>query len=125
MQPDPTSPFASVINLGAFKSGHSPSKRSRWINVIFSGLFLAAGPVLLLVALYLAYAAYVVLSATRHALLPRLIRPLHVALARQRRQVQHHDLRRTAAVLKLHLRRRVRATAGSRRDPGRRCSPGW
>ena len=58
MQPDPSSPFASVINLGAFKSGHSPSKRSRWINVIFSGLFLAAGPVLLLVALYLAYDAY-------------------------------------------------------------------
>jgi len=58
MQPDPNTPFASVINLGAFKSDHSPSKRNRWINVIFSGLFLAAGPVLLLVALYLAYDAY-------------------------------------------------------------------
>lgn len=58
MQPDPNSPFASVINLGAFKSDHSPPKRNRWINVIFSGLFLAAGPVLLLVALYLAYNAY-------------------------------------------------------------------
>ncbi|MBI3242609.1 MAG: hypothetical protein HYZ49_09990 [Chloroflexi bacterium] len=58
MQPDPSSPFASVVGLGAFKSDHSPAKSGRWINVIFSGLIVVAGPVLLLVAAFMAYNAY-------------------------------------------------------------------
>ena len=65
MQPNSDTPFISVIGLGALKSDHSPSKRTRWTNVIFSGLFVAAGPVLLLVALYIAYDAYTRYGSTR------------------------------------------------------------
>lgn len=65
MQPNPDTPFTSVIGLGALKSDHSPSKRTRWTHVIFSGLFVAAGPVLLLVALYIVYDYYTRYGPTR------------------------------------------------------------
>src|SRR5437773_1394690 len=55
MMNNPDSPFASVIGLGALKSEYSTGGRGRWTAVIFGGLFLAAAPVLLLVAAYLAY----------------------------------------------------------------------
>jgi len=58
MQPNPDTPFSSVMGLGALKSEHSPGKRSRWINLIFSGLFVAVGPVLMLIALYIVYDYY-------------------------------------------------------------------
>ncbi len=58
MQPDSTSPFTAVVGLGAFKSDHSPTKRSRWLNTIIFGLLVAAGPVLLVIAAFVAYDAY-------------------------------------------------------------------
>ncbi|MEP7356471.1 MAG: DUF6585 family protein [Anaerolineales bacterium] len=49
------SPFASVIGLGALKGEYAPNSRGRWVAVILGGLMLAAAPVLLLVAAYIAY----------------------------------------------------------------------
>jgi uncharacterized protein DUF6585 len=55
MQNNPDSPFTSVIGLGAFKAEYSTAGRGRWTQVILGGLMLAAAPILLLVAAYVAY----------------------------------------------------------------------
>lgn len=51
--PHPSSPFASVMGLGAFQSEHRPSAVRRWTNLLFGFLLLAAGPVLILLAAYI------------------------------------------------------------------------
>ena len=54
---DPNSPFRGVVGLGALKSEH-PRRGSRWPAVIFGVIFIAAAPVLALVALFLGFEAY-------------------------------------------------------------------
>ena len=58
MQIDPTSPFASVINLGPLKTEHSYKGLGKWVGLIFGVLCLLAGPVLGLLALFLGFDAY-------------------------------------------------------------------
>jgi len=55
---DSTSPFASVIGLGAFKKEYKNKGGRRWAGLIFGALCLLAVPVLLLVAAFVAYQAY-------------------------------------------------------------------
>ncbi len=55
MQTNPDSPFASVIGLGTRKAEYSAAGRGRWAPVVFGVLMLAAAPVLLVVAAYVAY----------------------------------------------------------------------
>lgn len=54
---NPDSPFMAVAGLGAFQSEHRPSAASRWTNVAFGLLSVAAGPALLLVAAYMYFDA--------------------------------------------------------------------
>jgi hypothetical protein len=56
MQTD--TPFHSVIGIGAFKVEYRAPKRSRTINLVTGIVFLALGPLLLLLSAWLAYDAY-------------------------------------------------------------------
>ncbi len=57
MLSDPTSPFRSVVGLGAVKSEH-PHAGNRWTAIIVGVILIAAAPVLTLMALLIAYGAY-------------------------------------------------------------------
>ncbi len=51
MQPNPVSPFAAVVGLGALKSDHTPSAASRPNELLTSGVIIAVGVVLVVGAL--------------------------------------------------------------------------
>lgn len=58
MQTNLDSPFQTVIGLGLCKAEYAPPARGKWVGVIFGLLCLGAAPVLVLLAAYLGYDAY-------------------------------------------------------------------
>lgn len=58
MQAQSTSPFHSVIGLGALKQEWANNAKSKWFNLVFGVACLAATPVALLLGAYLGYDAY-------------------------------------------------------------------
>ncbi len=58
MQANTNSPFVGVIGLGALKQEWVSRGKSKWFNLVFGGLCLAAAPALALLAAFLGYNAY-------------------------------------------------------------------
>lgn len=58
MQPQPDSPFTSVVGLGPIKSEHSLAGKGRWLSLVVGVVCLLAVPALGLLALYLIYTDY-------------------------------------------------------------------
>jgi hypothetical protein len=67
-------PFREVIGLGALKQEWANNPKSKWFNLIFGLLCLAAGPAMALLAAFLAYNAYNTSGASRvdNAIIPPL-----------------------------------------------------
>jgi len=58
MQPQPESPFSSVVGLGPLKSEHLLAGKGKWLSLVVGVVCLLAVPALGLLALYLIYTDY-------------------------------------------------------------------